>query len=174
MDISRVLLSPKGRIGPRDFLRGLILLTGAGLIIQVLTVVASIGAAILQYPMLWGYFCVFAKRLHDAGQTAWFNVLILFGFVVVTSILNAVLLPVLSPNMMPLMTQIQEIGLKDGFGGMLQAQQEHALQIARGTALTTLASFLIGSAVLALLGSRLPSDPEANAHGPATGHSDTP
>ena len=78
MDISRVLLSPKGRIGPRDFLRGLILLTGAGLIIQVLTVVASIGAAILQYPMLWAYFCVFGKRLHDAGQTAWFNILILF------------------------------------------------------------------------------------------------
>ena len=174
MDISRVLLSPKGRIGPRDFLRGLILLTGAGLIIQVLTVVASIGAAILQYPMLWANFCVFGKRLHDAGQTAWFNILILFGFVVVTSILNAVLLLILSPNMMPLMTQIQEIGLKDGFGGMLQAQQEHALQIARGTALTTLASFLIGSAGLALIGARLPSDPETNAHGPPTGSSDTP
>jgi len=174
MDISHVLLNPKGRIGPRDFLRGLILLTGAGTIIQVLTVVATIGAAILQYPMLWAYFCVFAKRLHDAGQTAWFNVLFLFGFVVVSSILNAVLLPVLSPQMMTLMTQIQEIGLKDGFGGMLQAQQEHALAIARGTALTTLASFLIASAGLAFIGARLPSDPEANAHGPATSRSDAP
>lgn len=172
MDISHVLLNPKGRIGPRDFLRGLILLTGAGLIIQVLTVGASVGAAILQYPLLWGYFCVLGKRLHDAGQTAWFNLLILFGFVVVSSILNAVLLPVLSPHMMPLMTQIQEVGLKDGIGGMLQAQQEHALQIARGTALTTLASFLLTSAGLALIGARLPSDPDDNTHGPATGRSD--
>jgi uncharacterized membrane protein YhaH (DUF805 family) len=174
MDISHVLLNPRGRIGSRDFLRGLILLTGAGTVIQVLTVVASIGVAILQYPMLWAYFCVFGKRLHDAGQTAWFNLLFLFGFVVASSILNAVLLPVLSPGMMPLMTQIQEIGLKDGFSGMLQAQQEHALQIARGTALTTLASFLLTSAGLALVGARLPSDPDANAHGPATGRSDAP
>ena len=133
-----------------------------------------IGAAILQYPLLWAYFCVFGKRLHDAGQTAWFNLLFLFGFVVASSILNAVLLPVLSPGMMPLMTQIQEIGLKAGFAGMLQAQQEHALQIARGTALTTLASFLITSAGLALVGARLPSDPDANVHGPATGRSDAP
>lgn len=174
MDISYVLLNPKGRIGPRDFLRGLILLTGAGLIIQVLTVGVSVGAAILQYPLLWGYFCILAKRLHDAGQTAWFNVLFLFGFVVVSSILNAVLLPVLSPNMMPLMTQIQEIGVKDGFVHMLEAQQEHAIDIARGTALTTLASFLLTSAGLALIGGRLPSDPDENAHGPATSRSDAP
>ncbi|WP_321488533.1 hypothetical protein [uncultured Hyphomonas sp.] len=172
MDISHVLLSPKGRIGPRDFLRGLILLTGAGTVIQVLTVAASIGAALLQYPLLWAYFCVLAKRLHDAGQTAWFNLLILFGFVVASSILNAVLLPVLSPQMMPLMTEIQEIGLKDGIGGMLKAQQDHALQIARGTALPTLASFLLASAGLALIGARLPSDPDANVHGPATHRSD--
>ena len=63
---------------------------------------------------------------------------------------------------------------EDGFSGMLQAQQEHALQIARGTALTTLASFLLTSAGLALVGARLPSDPDANAHGPATGRSDAP
>ena len=172
MDISYVLLNPKGRIGPRDFLRGLILLTGAGLIIQVLIVGASVGVALLQYPLLWGYFCVLAKRLHDAGQTAWFNVLFLFGFVVVSSILNAVLLPVLSPDMLPLMTQIQEVGLKDGFGGMMEAQQKHAIEIARGTALTRLVSFLITSAGLALVAGRLPSDPDANAHGPATGRPD--
>ncbi len=172
MDISHVLLSPKGRIGSRDFLRGMILLTGGSLIIQVLVVGVSVGASLLQYPMLWGYFCVIGKRLHDAGQTAWFNLLFLLGFVIVSSILNAVLLPLLSPGMMPLMTQIQEIGLRDGFGGMLQAQQEHAIQIARGTALTTLTSFLISTAGLALIGAQLPSDPNANKHGPATGPSD--
>jgi hypothetical protein len=73
---------------------------------------------------------------------------------------------------MPLMTQIQEIGLKDGFGSMLEAQQEHVIQIARGTALPRLASFLISTAGLALIGARLPSDPNANKHGPATGPSD--
>ena len=172
MDISHVLLSPKGRIGSRDFLRGMILLTGGSLIIQVLMVGVSVGASLLQYPMLWGYFCVFGKRLHDAGQTAWFNLLFLLGFVIVSSILSSILLPLLSPDIKPLMNQIQEIGLKDGFGSMLHAQQEHAIEIARGMALTTLASFLISMAGLALIGARLPSDPNANKHGPATGPSD--
>ena len=172
MDISYVLLSPKGRIGPRDFLRGLILLTGVSLVIQVLAAGVSVGATIIQYPLLWGYFCVFAKRLHDAGQTAWFNLLFLLGYVVVSSVLNAILMPVLSPGVMPLMTQIQEIGLKDGLAGMLQAQQEHAIQIARGIALTTVVSFLISTAALAFVGARLPSDPGGNAHGPATRRSD--
>ena len=172
MDISHVLLNPKGRIGSRDFLRGLILLTAAGTILQVLAIAASPGAVVLQYPMLWAYFCVLGKRLHDAGQTAWFNLLFLFGYLVAATILNAVLVPVLSPHMMPLMTQIQEIGQKDGLGGMLQAQQEHALEIVRGTALPRLASFLLASAGLALVGARLPSDPDANAHGPATRHPD--
>ena len=168
MDITFVLLNPKGRIGPRDFLRGLILLTGAGLVVHVLMAGVSVGATILHYPILWGYFCVFGKRLHDAGQTAWFNIAFFVGYVVVSSVLNAICLPFLSPQIMPLMMQIQEIGVKGDFMGMINAQQEHAVQIARGTALTTLTSFLITSGVLAFIGARLPSDPNPNAHGPAT------
>lgn len=172
MDITYVLLSPNGRIGPRDFLRGLILLTGAGLVIHVLMVGVSVGVAILQYPMLWGYFCIFGKRLHDAGQTAWFNIAFFIGYVIVSSVLNAILLPFLSPQIMPLMQQIQEIGVNGDFMGMLNAQQEHAVRIARDTALTTLASFLLTSAALAFIGARLPSDPDTNVHGPATGPRD--
>lgn len=172
MDIGYVLLSPRGRIGPRDFLRGLILLTGASLVVQVLMVAVAVEATLLHYPILWGYFCVFGKRLHDAGQTAWFNAAFLVGYIVVSSILNAMLLPFLSPQIVPLMLQIQEIGTKGDFMGMLSAQQEHAVQITRGTALTTFASFLIASAALAFIGSRLPSDPDSNTHGPATGPRD--
>jgi len=172
MDITHVLLSPKGRIGPRDFLRGLILLTGAGLIVHVLMIGVSINAAILRYPILWGYFCVFGKRLHDARQTAWFNIAFLVGYIVVASVLNAILLPVLSPKIVPLMTQIQEIGVKGDFIGMFDAQQKHAVQLVRGMALTTLATFLITSAALGFIGARLPSDSNPNSHGPATGPRD--
>jgi uncharacterized membrane protein YhaH (DUF805 family) len=172
MDITHVLLSPKGRIGRRDFLRGLILLTGVSLIVHVLMVGVALEATLLHYPILWGYFCVFGKRLHDAGQTAWFNIAFLIGYIVVTSILNAMLVPFLSPQIVPLMTELQKIGTDQGIMAMLTAQQEHAAQIANGTALTTLASFLLASAALAFVGTRLPSDPHSNAHGPATGPRD--
>ena len=41
MDVQHVLLSPKGRIGPRDFSRWLILLTGAMMIIQIAAALVS-------------------------------------------------------------------------------------------------------------------------------------
>jgi uncharacterized membrane protein YhaH (DUF805 family) len=171
MDISHVLLSPKGRIGSRDFLRGLILLTGASLVVQVLTSSVSIGASVLQYPLLWGYLCVLGKRLHDAGQTAWLSLIFLLGFVVLSSILDTVLIPLLSPQMVPLIQQIQEVAKTEGLSGAFNAQQEHMLELSRGLALTTLASFLISSTALAFIGARLPSDPKSNSHGPATGSS---
>jgi len=169
MDISHVLLSPKGRIGPRDFLRGLILLTGASVIVQALAPATAPEIAVLQYPMLWAYFCVFGKRLHDNGQTAWINLLLFAAFIIVSSMLTAMLMPVLSPQIMPLMLEIQAIGVNQDLMAMLQAQQKHAVELARGTALPALASFLICSGLLGVLGAGLPSDPNANVHGPATG-----
>ena len=172
MDITHVLLSPKGRIGPRDFLRGLILLTGASIILQVLAAAVAPEIAVLQYPMLWAYFCVFGKRLHDNGQTAWINLLLFAGFVIASSMLTAMLLPLLSPHIMPLMQEIQDIGRTQDLVAMLQAQQKHTVELARGTALPALVSFLACSGLLGVLGAGLPSDPKPNAHGPATGPRD--
>lgn len=172
MDIGYVLLSPKGRIGPRDFLRGLILLTGASMIVQLLSTYAARELAILHYPIMWGYFCVFGKRLHDAGQSAWFGVLVFIGYFIVSLILSAMLTPLLSPQVLPIQAELESIGLKGDFAAMWATAQERAMEIARKSALTSLATFLIASAGLAFLGARLPSDPGSNAHGPSSGPRD--
>ena len=172
MDIGNVLLSPRGRIGPRDFLRGLVLLTGASVIVQVLALGTSMGVGVLQYPLLWGYLCVFGKRLHDAGQTAWLTLAFLVGYMIAATLVSSLLLPILSPQVMPLMKEIEAFSAKGDLAGMFKLQQQHAIELARGMALTTLASFLICSAGLGFAGASLPSDPKPNAHGPATGPRD--
>lgn len=172
MDIGYVLLSPKGRIGPRDFLRGLILLTGVSIVIQAVALGTSMGVGALQYLLLWGYLCVFGKRLHDAGQTAWLSLAFLLGYIIGATLVSTLLMPILSPQVMPLMKEIEALSAKGDLAGMFQLQAKHAVEMARGMALTTLASFLIASAGLGFAGANLPSDPNPNAHGPATGPRD--
>ena len=172
MDIGYVLLSPKGRIGPRDFLRGLILLTGASMIVQLASTFVAQPLAIAHYPIIWGYFCVFGKRLHDAGQTAWFNLAFFGGYLIASVVLSAMLMPFLSPQVMPIQAELEAIGLKGDLSGMWSSAQERAQEITRKSALTSLATFLIASAGLGFVGARLPSDPDSNSHGPATGPRD--
>lgn len=172
MDIGYVLLSPKGRIGPRDFLRGLVLLTGAVVLIRAVALNTYVGVAELQFVLLWGYLCVFGKRLHDAGQTAWLSLAFLLGYVIGATLVSTLLMPILSPQIMPLVKEMQAFSVKGDLAGMLKLQQEHLVELVKGKALTTLASFLIASAGLGFAGANLPSDPNPNVHGPATGPRD--
>ncbi len=71
MDFRSLFLDPQGRLAPRPFARGFILLTGAMMVITVLSSVASPGLGILQYALVFPYVCLFGKRLHDAGLSAW-------------------------------------------------------------------------------------------------------
>ncbi|MCA8902541.1 MAG: DUF805 domain-containing protein [Hyphomonas sp.] len=169
MDIAYVLFSPKGRIGRRDFLRGIILLTGVSIIVQVGATFALPPLVLAQYVLIWSYACVFGKRLHDAGYSAWLYLAFLAGFVVLQVIVSNLLMPLLSPEVLPVQAELEAIGMTGDFAGMVQAMSERAPEIARLSALTSLAALLVTSAALALAGAQLKSDPHPNAHGPATG-----
>ena len=89
MDMSYVLLSSKGRIGSRTFLRGLSVITAAFILVQIANTFISPMFGILFYPMVYVYVCLFSKRLHDAGHSGWFYLLFLIGYAVVTSVVSA-------------------------------------------------------------------------------------
>ena len=98
MDFRFLFLEPQGRLAPKPFGRGLVLLTGGGMIISVLTAVVSPGLNVLQYALVFPYICLFGKRLHDAGLTAWLWIAFLAGLGFLNMFLSAMLLPVLSPE----------------------------------------------------------------------------
>lgn len=165
MDIPNVLLSPKGRLGPRDFLRGLILVTAAYILVQLVGTFVSPGFSVLIYPMIYVYVCLFSKRLHDAGHSGWLYLLFLLGYTIGGSIISAMLMPFLSPMASDMIQQFMTSG---DFTGAMTAMNERAEELTRKSALTTLASFLITSAVLGFIGARLPSDPAENRYGGPT------
>ncbi|HBT36690.1 MAG TPA: hypothetical protein DEB52_11900 [Hyphomonas sp.] len=163
MDMRYVLLSSKGRIGSRTFLRGLTVITAAFMIVQVANTFISPIFGILVYPMVYVYVCLFSKRLHDAGHSGWFYLLFLAGYGIVGSIVSALLMPILSPVAFEMYAQFGS-----DLSGAMDALTENIQEFERLTALTSLASFLLTTALLGFIAARLPTDLETNRYGPPT------
>lgn len=166
MDFRFVFLDPQGRLAPRPFARGLVLLTGACMLISVLTAVVSPGINVLQYALVFPYLCVFGKRLHDAGLTAWLWLAFLGGLGFLNMFLSAILLPVLSPQAFAIQLEVQKLIETGGIAAAFEELALRAEEYARLSAVTTLAAFLISSAVTGFAAFRLRPDPKPNRHGP--------
>ncbi len=65
MDIGRLLFSPEGRIGQRDFWIGFLMLFVFGILIHAVLLVGTLMWLLSTY--CW--VCLFSKRLHDMGQS---------------------------------------------------------------------------------------------------------
>ena len=166
MDYRFLFLEPQGRLAPLPFARGFVLLTGAMLIITTLTAVASPNLGILQYALLFPYICLFGKRLHDAGLSAWLWLAFLAGFGFFSMFLSAILLPVLSPQAFAVQSEVQVIMAEQGFAAALESLTGRAAEYARLSAVTTVAAFLLASGLTGFAAFRMRSDPKPNRHGP--------
>ena len=168
------LFNPVGRLSRNQFLRGLILCLIAAMFIQILVSFVSPGFSVVNTALVFPFFCVFGKRLHDAGLTAWWFLAFLAGYFVLSTLLTAILLPFVSPESAAMQAELQEIGLTDGFGAMITAAMEQAPAINRASIMTTLVVLLITNGVLGLVAASLKSDPNTNKHGPPTLRSHAP
>ena len=168
MDFRFLFLEPQGRLAPKSFGRGFVLLTGACMMISVLTAVVSPGLNVLQYALVFPYICLFGKRLHDAGLTAWLWIAFLAGLGFLNMFLSAILLPLLSPGAFAIQVEVQETMQTAGFTAAFEDLALRAEEYARLSAVTTLAAFLISSAITGFAAFRLRSDPRPNRHGPPT------
>ncbi len=166
MDYRFLFLEPQGRLAPLPFARGFVLLTGAMLVITTLTAVASPNLGILQYALLFPYICLFGKRLHDAGLSAWLWLAFLAGFGFFSMFLSAILLPILSPQAFAVQSEVQVIMAEQGFAAALESLTGRAAEYARLSAVTTVAAFLLASGLTGFAAFRMRSDPKPNRHGP--------
>jgi uncharacterized membrane protein YhaH (DUF805 family) len=82
MDWQTLFLSVNGRIGKKDYWIGVAILFVLGILLSNVPVVKNL------WPLASVYFavCVYGKRLHDIGQSAWFT-LVPFGIMIAGSIL---------------------------------------------------------------------------------------
>ncbi len=67
MDWRTLFLSPEGRMGQKDYWIGMAILFVAWVLSHALHILAPLVWLLLIYPGV----CVYAKRLHDFGQSGW-------------------------------------------------------------------------------------------------------
>ncbi len=165
MDARFVFFNPEGRTAPHLFARGFIVLTGVCMFVQIAAVLVSPAFGMLQYAMIFPYLCVFAKRLHDAGHSAWWYLAFLMGYMLLNIIFGAITLPVLSPAAFALQAEFQVILQQQGMASMLEAMSERAQELQRLSVVSSVVSFLLSSAVLGFIGMRLKQDSGPNKYG---------
>lgn len=174
MDFRKVFFDPQGRISPRVFGQGYVLLTGATLVVTVLALVVSPGAGILQYALVFPYICVFGKRLHDAGMSAWLWLVFLLGYFLINVVASAILVPVLAPETYAIQLEVQKVMEEGGLNAGMEELARRAPEITQSSALVNVIVLLIASAIIGFIAYSLRSDPNANRHGPPTTHGGRP
>ena len=171
MGLSGILFNPQGRIGPGEFWRGLIVLIGLSIVMSVVSVYAPMAIAgivsfagiLLIYPLI----CVYGKRFHDNGRTAWLVLVVLIGYIAASVLLTMILTPIVAPNLEAAQMELSEkmVAGEIGFAELMAESQA----LSGGPVLimqilvTLVASLLAGFFV-----ARLESDPDENEHGPPT------
>ena len=166
MSFPALLFSPMGRIGPPPFWRAYIIIIGASLILNVANFIAgpenlivgllsTIGGTVL----LWCTFAVFAKRLHDAGASGGWTLLIAFGWLIVVGIAVAIILTMFAGDLFTLIQDDPSYASSPEF--MIELNERIFVP-------STIASLVIALGLGFILAS-LASDPGPNQHGPAPG-----
>ncbi len=177
MGISGILFNPKGRISQAEFWRGLIILVGLSIVLTVISVYSPVTIAsivgfvslLLIYPII----CVYGKRLHDNGRTAWLVLVVLLVYVVISLILTSVLTPVLAPEFAAFQADLQE-KIQNGEVGFVEAM-ELGQEQASGTLVLSIVVTLVASLTTGFFVARLESDPDENEHGlPTSGAASDP
>ena len=175
--MTSLFFSPQGRIKGKEFWLGWVVLTLVGFAlsgIQNLAFEPQDQARLLLLPlqiaMIYPWVCVYGKRFHDAGKSAWM-VLVVFGVQIVITI--ALVIAFVIPQV-PL---IQETFAGVQGGGQEAARefqespefQEYQALMRDRVAIPTMIGSLTLSLVVAYVVSILKSDPDENRFGPPPG-----
>jgi uncharacterized membrane protein YhaH (DUF805 family) len=71
MNLADTLFNPNGRSSQREYIAGVAILLAANLVSSVIPVLGEI----VWIGLIYVGLCVYGRRLHDAGRTAWFHLI---------------------------------------------------------------------------------------------------
>jgi uncharacterized membrane protein YhaH (DUF805 family) len=172
-----LLFSPNGRIGPRSFWRGVILLVGVQVVMQVVSALVpqnlalpfSLLSFVYLVALFWGYLCVYAKRFHDADMGAVWFLASAIGGLLLSVLVTMIAFPLLFPDVW---AAIQDAVSASGESEARAAAERmaYAMQArANGLIAWNLVNLAIVNGVVGWLVARLPSMRGTNRFGPPEG-----
>jgi uncharacterized membrane protein YhaH (DUF805 family) len=164
--MGNLLFNPNGRIARNRFFQGMVVLTVASVLIVAGNTMVSKMIGFLNLLMIFPYICVFGKRLHDAGTTAWWVLVIWLGSMLVAFILGLVLGGFfMTPEMVEIQEEMSERLAAGDFAGFMTGTEILSDKMLPLNILTTIGSNL----VLAIIIGALKTEPRENKHGPVPG-----
>lgn len=167
MGLAGVLFNPNGRIGPNSFWRGIIVLIGIGIVLSLLSAYVNPFISILGFLLIYPMICVFGKRLHDNGKTAWLAILFIIATFVVSYGLSLILNPMFGIDAAALQERASEAGASGDVSAALAVAQEAA----QAQMIPSIISSILTYGIVGFFAARLSSMPEDNHYGPPEGGS---
>lgn len=163
-----LLFSPNGRIARNRFWQGMVILTVASVLVAAGAVMLGTIFGLLSYALIYPYICVYGKRLHDAGLTAWWVIGVWLGTVVLNFILSLFLTPFfMGPEQLSIQEEMAERLMSGDFAGFMEGAEILASKLLPLTIFLTLATNLAAAVVVGFL----KTEPRENKHGPVPGTS---
>ncbi len=164
--MGNLLFSPNGRIARNRFWQGMVILTVASVLVAAGAVMLGTFVSLLGYALIYPYICVYGKRLHDAGLTAWWVIGVWLGTVVFNFILSLFLTPFfMGEEELAIQEEMSERMMSGDFAGFLEGAEILAAELLPLTLFLTVLTNLVAAIVVGLL----PSEPRENKHGPVPG-----
>lgn len=176
--MGNLLFSPKGRIGPSEFIKGLgiiaiitALITLVPLFNYGLAGMLSLASLVLLFPI----FCLLIKRCHDAGKSGWMSILFFILLLIISFAFTYFAGQATGGQAMADMkAATQELATSGaGFADIMEQSAalsaEYAPAIAKNTALASAIAGFIGTMASGyLINLILKSDDHENQYGPQT------
>lgn len=170
MGIMGVLFNPNGRIQANQFWQGIIVLAAyliivniiGGFLPTILTTILGLSIYLLPYP----YLCVYGKRLHDSGKTAWLYLPFFIAFLIMFALVVSA-----SPGFSDFLSVYMEAATAGEDPEVIQSMMEEFMagEGGRAMAIRALIYLIIINLVFGFFVSRMFSDPNTNKHGPPVG-----
>lgn len=166
--MGNLLFSPNGRIARNRFWQGMVILTVASVLVAAGAVMLGTLFSLLGYALIYPYICVYGKRLHDVGLTAWWVIGVWLGTVFFNFIVSLFLTPFfMGEEERAIQEEMTERMLGGDLSGMMEGAEILAAQLLPLTLFLTVLTNFVAALVVGLL----PTDPRENKHGPAPGSS---
>ena len=165
--MGNLLFSPKGRIGPSEFMKGMIILAviGAALgLLSLVSVQAGMIGSVVGIAFLYPLFCLLIKRSHDAGRSGWMSLAWFVLLIIISVVVSQLVLMVMAGDAVKELELATEEAVSSGAGlsELMAMTGEVAKKTAIPSAIASLIATVLGAFVINLLNK---TDPDENQYG---------
>ena len=89
--MGNLLFSPNGRIGPDEFVKGIMILALISAVITIIPMFSySLGTmlGLVSIVLLFPLFCLLIKRSHDAGKSGWMSIVWFIIYLIIIGVIS--------------------------------------------------------------------------------------